>query len=1080
MKKPALFFCALSALCLFGAGNSEKDWENPAVNSRNRLEAATYLHCRDVITLSTTETSAGSDIISLNGVRSLNGDWKFKWVGDPARRPADFWKKGYDDSKWGVIDVPSCVEMRGYGVPHYTNIRYPHKNAWPRILDRASSLANYNPVSSYRRTFELPETFKNREVILRFDGVYSAYYVWINGEMAGYAEDSHLPSEFNITKFVNEGKNEIAVQVFRWCDGSYLEDQDMFRFSGIYRDVTLVLRPKSGVADFWMEQVFDTDYKNVDFTLNVKTYGGANTVSGVLYDGERAIHSFEKVEVDSSTQIASFKAKLKDIKLWSAEKPDLYTLVIQSGDDVVQRKIGFKEQKIVGNTFYINGKPVKLKGVNRHETNPENGRTVTREDMIKDITLMKRYNINTVRTSHYPNHHLWYDLCDEYGLYVIAEANVEAHEPGYGDKGLGRFKEWEHSIVERNVRHVKFYRNHPSVTIWSMGNETGHGDCFRKALAEVKKLDPSRPRHWERGNKDADMDSSMYPAVEWLEKRGKLGNEKPDAAEIDDKYKTLVSRHSAGKPYIMCEYAHAMGNAMGNLQEYWDVVYSYPALIGGCVWDWVDQALWKNTGRIDAKTGLAERFLAYGGDFDEEPNDGPFCCNGIIDPLRNVTPKLIETGHVYRNLVVRKNANGKLELENRFGFTSADEFDGKWVLRTNGVESASGSFEVPAVAPLTRGNLVIEGLDKALAALPEDQKTIETILEVSFTSKEAFPWANKGWTVARNEVKLSGEYAFLSDTEEPISKSKLSFIEEGDTLEVERGRTTAIFNKKTGAIDHLILKGGVILLSDPVPGVMVGPRLTCARAFTDNDRWIARGRSTKNSYEYGFFDAGLSQLSYHPEPFVVDGNRVKSVVDVTGSKGAGFRHECDYIFHDDGSITLENKVTAYGTMPNILPRIGLSMKLSPFFSNIRHYGRGPHENYIDRATSSFLGIHDSTVTEQFVDYVRPQDNGYKTDVRWVAFTDRYGRGARFTASEPMYVQALHYDWEDLYFARHQNGQMRWLTPLKPRREIMLNLDVRQTGLGGASCGPGVMEKYKFDPNAPLKWSIKIEPIRKSH
>lgn len=1072
MKKFVLYFCALSALCVFGAENSQNDWENPAVNSRHRMEAASYLRHEDLPHTVTAPLSADCDILS------LNGDWKFKWVGDPARRPADFWKKGYDDSKWGVIDVPSCVEMRGYGVPHYTNIRYPHKNAWPKILDRASSLANYNPVSSYRRTFELPEMFKGREVILRFDGVYSAYYVWINGEMAGYAEDSHLPSEFNVTKFVKEGQNEIAVQVFRWCDGSYLEDQDMFRFSGIYRDVTLISRPKSGVADFWTEQVFSNDYKDVDFTLNVKTYGGAKKVNATLaYDGKH-VHTFGEVDADASLGVAKLKARLQNVKLWSAEKPNLYTLVIQAGGDIVQRKIGFKEQKIVGNTFYINGKPVKLKGVNRHETNPENGRTVTHEDMIKDITLMKRYNINTVRTSHYPNHHLWYDLCDEYGLYVIAEANVEAHEPGYGDKGLGRFKEWEHSIVERNIRHVKFYRNHPSVTIWSMGNETGHGDCFRKALADVKKLDPSRPTHWERGNPDADIDSSMYPAVEWLEKRGKLGDEAAGSRRQDGW--PAENYQSAGKPYIMCEYAHAMGNAMGNFREYWDVVYSYPSLVGGCVWDWVDQALWKNTGRIDEKTGLPARFLAYGGDFDEEPNDGPFCCNGIVDPLRNVTPKLIETGHVYRNLVVRKNANGKLELENRFGFTSADEFDGKWVLRTNGVESASGSFDVPAVAPLARAEFVIAGLDKALAALAEGQKTPEAILEVSFTSKEAFAWAEKGWIVARNEVKLSGEYAFLGKEEEVKSKVRLNCIEEGDTLEVERGRTTAIFNKKTGALDHLILKGGVILLSDPVPGVMVGPRLTCARAFTDNDRWIARGRSTKTSYEYGFFDSGLSQLSYHPEPLVVDGNRVKSVVDVTGAKGAGFRHECDYVFNEDGSITLENIVTPYGAMPAILPRLGLSMKLSPFFSNIRWYGRGPHENYIDRAASSFLGVYDSTVAKQFVDYVRPQDNGYKTDVRWVTFTDRHGRGACFTASEPMFMQALHYDWEDLYFARHQNGQTRWRTPLKPRREIMLNLDVRQTGLGGASCGPGPMEKYKFDPNAPVKWSIKIEPVRKSH
>ncbi len=1068
MRKTVLGVCALGALCVFGAESDRDDWENPAVNFRNRMEAAAHLS-RFV------KTDSGDMAgIRKNEILSLNGDWKFKWVGDPARRPADFWKKGYDDSKWGVIDVPSCVEMRGYGVPHYTNIRYPHKNAWPKILDRASSLANYNPVSSYRRTFELPEMFKGREVILRFDGVYSAYYVWINGEMAGYAEDSHLPSEFNITKFVKEGKNEIAVQVFRWCDGSYLEDQDMFRFSGIYRDVTLVSRPKSGVADFWTEQVFSNDYKDVDFTLNVKTYGGAKKVNATLaYDGKH-VHTFGEVDADASLGVAKLKARLKDVKLWSAEKPNLYALRIRVEDDIVERKIGFKEQKIVGNAFYINGKPVKLKGVNRHETNPENGRTVTREDMIKDITLMKRYNINTVRTSHYPDHHLWYDLCDEYGLYVIAEANVEAHEPGYGEKGLGRFPEWEHSIVERNVRHVKFYRNHPSVTMWSMGNETGHGDCFRKALAEVKKLDPSRPTHWERGNPDADIDSSMYPAVEWLEKRGKLGDEAAGSRRQDGW--PAENYQSAGKPYIMCEYAHAMGNAMGNFREYWDVVYSYPSLVGGCVWDWVDQALWKNTGRIDEKTGLPERFLAYGGDFDEEPNDGPFCCNGIVDPLRNVTPKLIETGHVYRNLVVRKNANGKLELENRFGFTSADEFDGKWVLRTNGVEMASGAFAVPAVAPLSRAEFAIDDADKAVAALSKDRNPPELILEVSFVSKEDAPWAEKGWTLARNEVRLSGEYAFLAKNTVAKNRQKMRCQERGDMLVVECGRTIAVFSKRTGALTGLVFARGNSVLAGSEAGVAAGPHLTCARAFTDNDCWIAKGRMSNGVYGYGFFDAGLSQLNYHPEPFVIDGNRVRSVVDVTGAKGAGFRHECDYVFNDDGSLTLENKVTPYGAMPKILPRIGLSMRLAPRLENMRFYGRGPHENYIDRAASSFLAVYGSTVAEQFVDYVRPQDNGCKTDVRWAEFTDRYGRGVRFTASEPMFMQALHYGWEDLHFARHQNGQTRWRTPLKPHDEILLNLDVRQTGLGGGSCGPGAMEKYKFDSGAPVEWSMKIEGV----
>ena len=532
------------------------DWENLEVNSINRLPARTYaMPLAD-------EKAAFSD--ALEPVTpysvSLNGDWKIKWVGDPARRPLDFWKTDFDDADWATIDVPSCVEMRGYGSPIYTNIRYPHKNEWPKILDRDSGTHDYNPVSSYRRTFVVPETWKDRKVILRFEGVGSAFYVWVNGKKVGYAEDSKLPSEFDITEFLNASStNLLAVQVFKWCDGSYLEDQDMFRYSGIFRDVTLWSMPKDGIWDFKVSEKLKVESgKCKEASISIEGIDGEWVAT--LYDASR------KPVATLNFKLSTFNFPLTSLpRLWSAEDPYLYTLVVKKGSDIRAKKVGFKEQKIVGNTFLVNGMPVKMKGVNRHETNPENGRTVSRGDMLKDITLFKQFNINTVRTCHYPDHRLWYDLCDRYGVYVIAEANVEGHEPGYGDKGLGRFKEWDHSIVERNERHAVFYRNNPSVTMWSMGNETGHGDCFRHAIAAVKKIDPSRPVHWERGNKDADVDSTMYPSVEWVENRGKLGNEKPGATGMTEKYKTLEAEHTAGKPFVMCEYAHAMGNAVGNL-----------------------------------------------------------------------------------------------------------------------------------------------------------------------------------------------------------------------------------------------------------------------------------------------------------------------------------------------------------------------------------------------------------------------------------------------------------------------------------------------------------------------------------
>ena len=1044
------------------------DWENLEVNSINRLPARTYS-----MPLVDVEAALSDALEPKTPYKlSLNGDWRFKWVGDPARRPTDLWKTDFDDADWAMIDVPSCVEMRGYGTPIYTNIRYPHKNEWPKILDRDSGTPDYNPVSSYRRKFTVPESWDGRRVILRFEGVGSAFYVWVNGRKVGYAEDSKLPSEFDITEFLT-AQNTIAVQVFKWCDGSYLEDQDMFRFSGIFRDVSLWSMPKDGIWDFEVKTRPMDGYENWSLELELENGGSAS-----LYDADR-----KKVGDLTPSSDSLLQLQLKP-RLWSAENPYLYTLVIRKGGDIRAKKVGFKEQKIVGNALLVNGMPVKFKGVNRHETSPENGRTVTLEDMENDIALFKRYNINTVRTCHYPDHRLWYDLCDRYGVYVIAEANVEGHEPGYGDKGLGRFKEWNGTVVERNERHVAFYRNNPCVTLWSLGNETGHGDCFRSAIAAIRKVDPTRPIHWERGNADADIDSVMYPAVEWLDQRGRLGNENRGAKS--EKYKGRDQ--FAGKPFIMCEYAHAMGNAVGNLKEYWDVIYAYPALSGGCIWDWVDQAVWKDTGRIDPKTGNRERYLAYGGDFDDSPNDGPFCCNGIVDPLRNVSPKLVEVGHVYQNLVVERSAgvDGRgrspsgpqsprrgdptseatnvetaFVLKNRFCFTNANAFDGRWTVLADGEKAGEGMFEVPSVAPLATGELKVPALDDAIAAVGKGK---EVFVNFDFLARDATPWAEKGWCVARDQIAVNGAAPFSDkvDGDAPVASD-----DSGDEIAIERGRTYAVFSRKTGTLKLLVMKGATVL-SD-VDGVVAGPRLTCMRALVDNDKWMGGGAN-------GVYSRGLTQLRYHPGRIVVDGNVVKTKVSVDGAKGAGFVHECEWSFASDGSVSLKNKVSPFGRMPEALPRLGLTLLLDRAYENMKWYGRGLWENYDDRKSASFVGIWDSTVTEQFVDYVRPQDCGMKCDVRWAEFTDRNGRGVRFSASEPLFMQALHYGWEDLNFSRHLNGQPRHRMPLVPRKDIVLNLDVRQTGLGGASCGPGPLPKYRFDPNATVEWTLDIERV----
>ena len=1021
------------------------EWDDPQVNSINREPARAYsMPLKDVKAALTAEDPESPYAIS------LNGDWRYHWCGIVDQRPVDFWKPDFDDSGWAFIDVPSCVEVRGYGVPIYTNVRYPHP-ANPPHPD-----PEWNPVSSYRTTFKVPTEWKGRNVFIRFDGVYSAYHLWLNGNKVGYAEDSKLPSEFNITSFLKDGENLLAVEVYRWCDGSYLEDQDMFRFSGIFRDVTLFSTPKTGIRDFVVKTDLSADYKDATLELKVETYGEAPAVKAEFYDAD-----FKKV-ADFDTTLS-----ITNANLWSAEKPYLYTLVMTCGEDIRTCKVGFRKVEIKGHTVLFNGKPIKFKGVNRHETSPENGRTVTREEMLGDILLFKQYNINTVRTSHYPNHRYWYDLCDRYGIYVCAEANVEGHGMGYEEKGLGRFPEWEKSIVERNENHVKNYRNHASIFMWSLGNETGHGDNFRKARDAVKALDPNgRPVHWERGNKDVDVDGRMYTPVEWLDNRGKLGDgliTEDEFSGIDKKLKanSLVD-HSANKVFFMCEYAHAMGNAIGNFQEYWDVFYKYESLSGGCIWDWVDQAIWKNTDRI-GPDGKRVSYLAYGGDFDDQPNDGPFCCNGVVGPNREITPKLWEVRHVHRNIVVSTDdaAKGEAEIWNRYAFTRADEFYGVWELVCDGKVVSYGELEVPPVEPLSRGTIKLPK--------PDGFKPVpgaEYFYNVAFALKDDTAWAKKGWHVAADQLPFKASAP--AEKAEPAAGSP-GWTDNGDIVAVTAGPTAASFSRSTGTLTSLVMNGKTILADQD--GVVAGPRLTTVRAFVDNDRWI------RDAY----YKSGLTQMSWLPRPIAVsracDGAlTVKTTVDACGAKGAKFVHETTWTFRADGSVTLDETATPEGKMPFALPRLGTSWKLNSSLENVAWYGRGPWENYVDRCTGSFNGYWESTVTKQYVDYVRPQDCGYKSGVRWVAFTDSDGDGVLVKGSNPFFFQALHYGWEDLEFAHHRNGQQRIFNPPQARAEVCLNLDCRQLGLGGASCGPRPEEKYIF-PVEKTSWSFTLKPVR---
>ncbi|MGN0852194.1 MAG: glycoside hydrolase family 2 TIM barrel-domain containing protein [Kiritimatiellia bacterium] len=1018
------------------------EWQNELVNYVNVEPARAYS-----FPLASAESALTPELPETPYVKSLNGTWRYNWAGSPDQRPRNFFRTDFNDAGWYEIAVPSCVEMKGFGVPQYSNIKYPHPPT-PPYTDKA-----YNPVSSYRTTFSVPADWKGRPVFLRFEGVYSAYYVWVNGRKVGFSEDSCTAHEFNVTKYLKaDAPNLLAVEVYRWSDGAYLEDQDFIRFSGIYRNVMLFSPPPVEIRDFFWKPALAADFSSatVDLAVDTRDLSGdfdAPAVSASLYDA-----AFAKVADFPAFAQGRSTLRLDAPRLWSAEDPYLYTLVIRSSAnprpsasarppavDVRTAKVGFMKTEIATNgAILVNGKAMKFKGVNRHDASPVHGRSVTREEMRRDVLLMKRYNVDTVRTAHYPNDPYFYHLCERYGIYVQAEANVESHGMGYGTNCLASPPSWTQAHVDRCRDMVVNWRNSPCIFSWSWGNEAGQGPTFDVVDAACRALDGTRPQVYRQDCERFAVDGPGYPSLAAVRARG------------------LRSKCS-----FFFEYAHCMGNALGGFKEYWDEFYAHPSLAGGCVWDWVDQAVWKCTDRVGAD-GRRLRYLAYGGDYDEQPNDGNFCVNGILDAERNVTPKLIEVGHVHRNVVVKRGTgNETLKVWNRFAFTSLKKFDAGWELLEDGVPVARGPLAVPDVAPMAAAEIP---WPEAVRTFPKRENR-EYCLNVSFRLAADEPWAARGHVVARDQIALT----------KPARRKKAEACDRPVRIETDEARvvvvagpTTAEFSKRTGTLSKLTMDGRIVL-ADGADGIVRGPRLTCQRAFTDNDKWLRDP----------FYASGLTQLAHHVRTCVATKTGVRVVVEVNGAKNAGFRHETDYVFAGTGEMEIRNRVTPYGKMPPNLPRLGLSLMLDARLENLTYYGRGPYENYIDRCSGSFLGLYESTVTDQYVAYVRPQDNGYKTDVRWLALTDSEGAGVRISGSRPLFCQALHYSCEDLEFARHRDRQERIWNEKPPRAEVCLNLDLRQLGLGGGSCGPKPEAPYRF-PIRTESWSVFFTPFRKGN
>ena len=1014
----------LAALALLAA----VEWEDPQVNAVNRADA----RC--------------DALPSAEWIADLSGRWRYWWSGCPAQRPVDFFRVDFDDSGWREIDVPSCVELRGYGMPMYVSQGYPHPKDPPR------QDPSYNPVSSYRTSFAVPDAWRGRRMVLRFEGVASACRVWVNGRNVGYFEDSKLPSEFDVTPFVNPPgtENVLAVEVYRWCDGSYFEDQDMFRFSGIFRRVLLYAEPERAIRDFRVVTDVDDSFASAELRVT-----GENIDRATLLDAQGG--SVGTLAPSGGV----WRLFVPGVRLWGAEDPYLYTRVLENGEDRRTAQVGFRRVEVKGSRLLFNGRPVKFHGVNRHEHSMANGRSMTEEEMVADILLMKRGNFDTVRTSHYPDDPRWYSLCDRYGVYVVAEANVESH--GMGQKpetALGFRKEWEKTVVERNVNHVRNYANHACVVMWSLGNECGGGPAFEKAAAAVRELDPTRPVHYEQCNSISDVDSAMYVSVASLLERGELGDGTRSA--MSDTYRYPAGSQTPGKPFFMCEYAHAMGNALGNFREYWEAFHSSDSLCGGCVWDWADQSLVKTTERLGAD-GKRISHLAYGGDWDDVPNTGPVCQNGIVGVDRKPTPKYLEAKQVMRPLVLDGvDANsGDVSIWNRNAFTAADAYAGRWILREDGRRVAEGSFALPPIPPMSHGLMCIPDVPAPAAT---DR---EYVLEVVFVLARDMPWAPRGHVVGRDEVEVqAGDLSRWSR----VGPSAASVEETPAAFVMRAGGTEATVSKETGTLSRLSMDGVTVLDDAAVDGVTSGPRLSAVRAFTDNDT----GGGPHNSIRDGFYASGLTQMRYYPVSAVREGGLVTTVVRAEGSRGVGWRHVRRWTLAADGALSIENRIEPHGKLPE-LPRIGTGWILDPALTNVCWYGRGPHENYPDRRDSAFLGRYSSTVRDMHVEYARPQDNGVRGDVRWIEFTDDCARGVRFAASVPLSVRALHYDWEDLEFARHRRRQERIYNVKPPRREVRLDLDVAERGLGNASCGPKTLPEYCVRSDV-REWTEVLRPV----
>mgnify|MGYP001157712211 FL=1 len=974
---------------------------------------------------------------------SLNGVWKFHFVDEPSKRPTDFYKKGYDVSKWDNIEVPSNWEMKGYDHPLYVNVDYPFKDNPPYIQMRDEFKGQYgeNPVGSYQRTFMLPAGWDKKRTFLHFGGIYSAAFVWVNGEYVGYTQGANNDHEFDITPYVKKGNNNVSVQVFRFSDGSYLEGQDMFHMSGIYRDVYLFSTPKTFVRDHYITSTLNEADHYTSGTFNValdidNRDGKADekTIEAELLDPEgKTIATFSQnvqfKKGEKQQQIEFKKEGLKDLKLWTAETPELYTVIIRQKDkkgkeeSVFSTKYGFRHIEIKNSVVLVNGKKVLFKGVNTQDTHPELGRAIDVPMMLKDILMMKRNNVNTVRTSHYPRQAKMYAMFDYYGLYVMDEADVECHLNWMNHSGdkqhecISSQESWKPMFIDRTVRMVYRDRNHPSVFFWSLGNEASPGSNFYATYDAVRKLD-NRYIHYEGyyngfGDAPSDFVSVMYPTLEWMV------------------YNSDANHN--GKPTFMCEYAHCMGNALGNFKEYWDLIERSKSAIGGCIWDWVDQAIYDPA---ELKSGKIKTGLHSGYDYPG-PHQGNFVNNGVITADRHETPKLNEMKHVYQYIKFSNfnPATQTLSLTNKYDFTNLDQFTLSYTVLKDGkpVESVQ-NIAIPATAP--DQSVQIAAPVKALEAGSEYFITFEV------KQKEDTRWAKAGHIVASNQFCLQERPAILKAVEVSSKAQPLKVEETATAYTISNNVVKMVFDKKSSLLTEYTY--GTMAVLAPNGGFVY-----------DNFRWIENDTNTDK-------DSKVKDAV----PTVKASEDGKSVV-VTASRDALCPYTLQYTIYANGTVDVK---ATFMPGQEGLRRIGLKALFAEGLENVSYYARGPWENYSDRKMGSYFGRYETTVSDMQEEYMHPQTSGNREDLRELVFTNKQHKGIRIETEGQVGFSLLHHDDITMFETRHQ-----W--DLKPLKETVAHFDYMQRGVGNGSCGPQTIEKYWCPSSGIYSYTLRISPVK---